>query len=375
MSDTYIPDPYLNVPASPVLFSASVESPEPNEQETERDVNETMAKIRETTFNNSGVVIRSVHAKSHGVVTGTLVVSNNLPPVLAQGLFAAAGIYPVLMRFSTTPGDIMDDSVSTPRGLAVKVIGVKGERVAGSEADLTQDFVLVNGPAFQRHNVAGFLKDLKLLEPTTDKMEGVKKAASAVFRGTEAILEAFGGKSAKIVSLGGQPATHILGETFYSQVPILFGSYIAKIGVFPVGSVAALTGTGLDLDGKPNGIREAVREHFSGQSGTWEIKVQLCTDLATMPVEDASVVWSEDESPYLTVATIQVEPQDSWSAQKINAIDEGLSFSPWHALAAHRPLGSVMRARKRSYIESANFRAKQNGKPISEPRSAEDLPA
>src|SRR5258708_6928935 len=41
------------------------------------------------------------------------------------------------MRFSTIPGDILDDSVSTPRGLAIKVIGVEGERLEGSEARST----------------------------------------------------------------------------------------------------------------------------------------------------------------------------------------------------------------------------------------------
>jgi hypothetical protein len=67
--------------------------------------------------------------------------------VVKQPLFATPGRYPIVIRFSTIPGDILDDSVSTPRGLAVKIIGVKGERLTGSEGDVTQDFVLVNGPA------------------------------------------------------------------------------------------------------------------------------------------------------------------------------------------------------------------------------------
>jgi len=46
----------------------------------------------------------------------------------------------------------LDDSVSTPRGLARKVIGVEGERREGSEGDVTQDYVLINGPAFGAPN-------------------------------------------------------------------------------------------------------------------------------------------------------------------------------------------------------------------------------
>ena len=86
--------------------------------------------------------------KPTGILEGYLEVDADLPFELAQGLFATPGRYPVVMRFSTVPGDILDDSVSTPRGLSVKIIGVKGERLSGSEGDVTQDFLLVNGPAF-----------------------------------------------------------------------------------------------------------------------------------------------------------------------------------------------------------------------------------
>ena len=38
----------------------------------------------------------------------------------------------------------------------------------------------------------------------------------------------------------------------------------------------------------------------------WEIGVQLCVDLKTMPIEDASIVWPEDQSPYVPVARLRV---------------------------------------------------------------------
>ncbi|WP_159107365.1 hypothetical protein [Azospirillum sp. B506] len=49
----------------------------------------------------------------------------------AQGLFARAGNCPATLRLSTTPGDILPDNVSTPRGLVVKMPGVSGERLPG----------------------------------------------------------------------------------------------------------------------------------------------------------------------------------------------------------------------------------------------------
>ena len=35
-------------------------------------------------------------------------------------------------------------------------------------------------------------------------------------------------------ALGGHPETNILGETFYSQAPIRYGDYLAKVAVAPV---------------------------------------------------------------------------------------------------------------------------------------------
>ena len=92
-----------------------------------------------------------------------------------------------------------------------------------------------------------------------------------------------------------------------------------------------------------------------------------------MPIEDASVIWPEETSPYIPVARLKVEPQSSWKPSIVSSIDEGLAFSPWHGLAAHRPLGSVMRARRTTYTSSAEFRGKHNGCPMHEPKAVAAL--
>lgn len=367
--------PPASLPAAPLPYDPAYERPEKDEADTIAALGETMRSINRTTFKDYGHGVRSVHAKSHGLLRGELRVLDNLPPQLAQGIFAKPGTYPLVMRLSTVPGDILDDSVSTPRGMAIKVVGVDGERLPGSEGDVTQDFVLVNGPAFSAPDAAHFLKSLKLLAKTTDKAEPLKKAVSATMRGVEKAVEATGHKSPTVISLGGQPETNLLGETYYSQVPMLFGQYMAKIAVAPVSpDLAALANAPLDVNGKPNGLREAVIAHFRERGGEWELRVQLCTDLDTMPIEDASVVWPEDQSPYVAVARVTVPPQPAWNEERAAAIDDGLAFSPWHGVVAHRPIGSVMRARKPVYEKLAKTRAQENGRTIGEPRSADDLP-
>lgn len=377
MSSLMPPDLPPNFPpTSPLPYKSSYEMSEEEEDETQIGLLKTLRHISDITYKDSGHATRSVHAKSHGLLHGEMSVVDNLPPVLAQGIFSTPGTWPVVIRLSTIPGDVLDDAVSTPRGMAIKLIGVKGERLAGSEEDVTQDFLLVNGsPTFAAPRAKEFLGSLKLLASTTDKAPGLKKVLSSVLQSTEKVLEAAGGKSGTIIALGGHPETHILGETFFSQVPILFGDYMAKFSVVPVSSgLTELTGAVVDLNDKPNGLREAVIDFFAHNNAEWELRVQLCTDIEKMPIEDASVAWPEELSPYLTVARISVPSQVAWSEGRSKAIDDGMSFSPWHGVVAHRPLGSIMRLRKAAYEMSAQFRAEHNRLAVTEPKNMDDSP-
>jgi len=181
-----------------VRYTPQVEQPEDDEAETTQGLIQTLRSISEQTLADGGHALRSVHAKAHGVLRGELEVSGSLPEYLAQGLFAKPGRYPVVMRFSTIPGDILDDSVSTPRGLAIKIVGVEGDRLEGSESDVTQDLVLVNGPAFGAPNAKKFLSTLKLLAKTTDRAEGFKKVVSGALRGVPSVFAKDGhGKTAQ----------------------------------------------------------------------------------------------------------------------------------------------------------------------------------
>lgn len=359
--------------SQPVRFSPSVEQPMPDEAETIAGLKEQFEKILDTTSQDYQHAVRSVHAKGHGLARGALIVADGLPPELAQGMFATPGRHEAILRFSTNAGDILDDSIRLPRGVALKVLGVEGARLPGSEGDTTQDFVMVNAPAFAAPDAKKFLGNLKLLAGTTDKAEGAKKLLSAVLRSFEAALEAVGGKSTLLSTLGGAKPVHPLGATYFSQTPYRYGDYIAKFQLAPVSAIRDFADATINASGRPDAIREAVNELLLEQGGTWELRAQLCTDLEKMPVEDASVVWDEDESPYRTVATLEVPPQAGWAYGESERIEDQLSFAPWHGLAAHQPLGGVNRARKEPYKFSADYRGRFNGCPMHEPRTLEDL--
>lgn len=364
------------MPQSPVRFDPSVEKIEPDEGETQSGLNAAFREIVETTSKDYGHAVRAVHAKAHGIARGTLTVHSDLAPELAQGLFATPGEHEAILRISTNAGDILDDSISLSRGMALKILDVEGTRLPGSEGDSTQDFVMVNGPVFAAPTPKKFLGNLKLLSKTTDKAEGLKKALSATFQVIEAGLEAVGTKSTLISSLGGAKQVHPMGETYYTQTAFRYGDHIAKFSLVPVSpALTAITGDTISTHNRPDAIREAVGEVMIEQGGTWELRVQLATDLEAMPIEDPTVRWDEAESPFVTVATLVVPPQLSWEHGHTEHTDDALSYSPWHGLAAHQPLGGINRARKGAYEFSADFRGEFNGCPVHQPKALADLPA
>ncbi|MES2755073.1 MAG: catalase family protein [Pseudomonadota bacterium] len=363
------------MPASPVRYDPSAEQPTPDEAEAIENLKASFRHILDTTSKDYGHAVRSVHAKGHGIVSGTFKVLDDLPPELAQGLFATPGEYEAIVRFSTAPGDILDDAVSSPRGVAVKVLAVPGERLGEPDGG-EQDFVMVNGPVFGAATPADFAKNLKLLAATTDRVEGAKKALSATLQVVESALETVGLKSSLITQLGGAPEVHPLGETYFSQVAFRYGDYIAKFALVPVSlGLTERTGDIVNVSGRPDAIRENVCEVMIEQGGAWELRVQLCTDLDTMPVEDPTVEWDAQQSPFRPVATLSVAPQQAWTDGLSQAQEDRLSFSPWHGLVAHQPLGGINRARRENYEFSASYRADFNTCPVHDVRALADLPA
>ncbi|MEP7184389.1 MAG: catalase family protein [Rhodanobacter sp.] len=356
----------------PVAYRDDLENIDADEAEIEQKLNTTFDVILERIAEDYGHAVRAVHAKAHGILVGELTIDEGLSPELAQGIFADTGTHSVYLRLSTNAGDILPDAISLPRGLAIKVLDVAGERLPGAEGK-TQDFIMVNGNVFQAKTAKTFLGGLKLLAQTTDRIEGTKKVLSATLRGVRHVLDAVGLESPTVNSLGGAPNVEPLGETYYSVTPFRYGDYVAKFSLKPIApAMTALSGKEIDVDGREDAIREEVRKEMRGMDATWEFRVQLCRDLDKQPIEDPTVEWDEDEAPFQRVGILHVSAQDSWDAQSVDRVNERMRFSVWTGLAAHQPLGNINRARRMAYLHSADFRARVNGCPYHEPASSQD---
>ena len=346
----------------PLPYDASYEQPSPEEAKILKETIEVLTDIMRKTYASEGHAMRSVHTKSHAILKGELEVYEDLPPYLAQGLFTKAGKYPLVARLSSQPGDVLPDSVSTPRGFSIKIAGVEGERINGSEEADTQDFILVNSSPVFPQTPQQFLDGMKRFDALTNKADWFKEALSKTLRTAGKVSEALGGPDSVMAGLGGQPEKHPMGDTYYSQAALLYGDYMAKISFTPISSnLKALKDSPIDVDKDDYAIRNLLKDFFSTNGGEWEVGVQLSTDLEKMPIEDTTVEWPQEESPYLPVGKITILQQDAWNDDKAAVADDKMLFSVWHGLAAHRPLGAIQRIRKDAYKESAKFRRSMYG--------------
>lgn len=91
--------------------------------------------------------------------------------------------------------------------------------------------------------------------------------------------------------------------------------------------------------------------------------MQLQLDPKKQPLEDTSVEWREEDSPFVPVGMISLPQVDLLGTSPVSIAAAGreaycnaLAFTPWHGLETNRPLCNIMRARKPVYMKSAEFR-------------------
>jgi hypothetical protein len=355
-------------------YNPNVEVIQPQEEDDIAAIREIFTELRTYAFDKHRHGLRDAHAKSHGIVRGLLRIHEELPGELRQGLFAQPRDLPAIIRFSTAPGDIAPDGIGAACGMAIKVLDVDGQKVLPGSAR-TQDFLLVNHPTISSGDVHTYRRDQALLLKAQKAPEEAQIAVTSLLRAGAKLLRSVG-----IVKAGGpagqaKPHTHLLGESYYSQGALRFGDHVAKIAAVPVSAnLIALTGQHVPVL-QPSALRDHTSQFFASGQGRWEIRAQLATELSVTPIEDASVDWPQDVTPYRTVATLIVDPQISYSPERRVYADDDLSFNPWHCLLEHQPLGSIQRVRKPVYDDSDHDRHRLNARPRREPNTIDDLPA
>jgi hypothetical protein len=110
-------------------------------------------------------------------------------------------------------------------------------------------------------------------------------------------------------------------------------------------------------------LRAAMKLNLETRDAFLDFYVQPQLDPVEQPIEDATQLWQT--SPQI-VATIRI-PCQSFDSPEQMEFCENLSFNPWHALTEHRPLGSLNRLRRETYVALSAFRHGENHVPCVEP--------
>jgi hypothetical protein len=324
------------------------EYPPPDEQaDAEELAQRLIAKI--TADNPTGLMLRDAHPKMHGLVKAEFCIEPNLPPQLAVGLFKEAKTWPAWIRFSNQNGTPQSDTKGDIRGMAIKLMGVPGEKILDEDKQAaTHDFLLISAPVLVTADVKEFLKLIKGLMGNFFTMTW--------FFATH-------WRAAKNLLCAMKKAANPLQLRYWSTTPYLFGAGCAvKYSAIPVFNQP----DAIPADGGDNLLRQAMVRQLSQTGATFDFCVQFQTDADCMPIEDAGALWKETESPFRKVATIKISAQQFDNAAR-DEYGENLSFTPWHALPEHRPLGGVNRGRKIVYKAVSIFRHGKNKAVRQEP--------
>ncbi|HEX5373929.1 MAG TPA: catalase family protein [Aquabacterium sp.] len=312
------------------------------------DTAATVSMIRDMVqkgFDTTGHAFRDAHRKAHGCVKARFTVAPQLPPTLAQGLFAQARSYDAVIRYSNG-SQVQDDTKGDARGMAIKVMGVDGPKLLGDEAGArTQDFLLMNHPVFFVRNARDYV--------------GFQKAISGGAWTTAGWLTThIFHEGAILLAIQNRKMTNPLNARYWSTTPSRLGTQQVKYS-----AVSCTSGSFTDVSTGPDLLRENMEAHLARQGACFDFKVQTRTQPTKMPIEDPTIEWKESAAPFTTVARIEIPPQQVEQGEAC----EIRSFTPWHSLAEHRPLGGIQRVRKATYLEISRLRHDLNGQPRVEP--------
>ncbi|MFJ4849548.1 MULTISPECIES: hypothetical protein [unclassified Streptomyces] len=303
-----------------------------------RDLADIVVGVQRANKEKSGSQVsrRTFHAKIVvGVDNAELRFRTDLPADLHAGHFVAGTQLPVIVRLSNASGTIRSDVVPDLRGAALKI-----SHPGGSEHDL----LMTSFPVSHARDATQFVEIARI---------GAGPEHLVMSR----MLEAFGpSETARIVGnlrQANRPSPSLALESYWSRGAILWGD--AGPVRFRISPLAGPEPTSAPPQNSNDGLRTEFAARLSGSSVRFALHIQKYVNERLTPIEDGSVEWMEDDSPWLGVATLTIPVQDILGERGLANCDrvDSLAFNPWHAPPEFRPLGNLNRARRTVYSASA----------------------
>jgi hypothetical protein len=299
-----------------------------------------LSRVRSMRKLRRGSAVPDSKPAKHALLRATFSVRPDIPAELQHGVFIPGSRYAAWLRVPN------EDESGDPSG--VSSLGIKLERVGAlgdlidaglpdSSAAACQDFVLSSHRTF----FAKDLRDYTVLRSILDTRDARARARGmsvfALRRPREALIAA-----RRWLHGSDRP----LERDYHSMTAFALGPQLAvKYCLQPLTAADA---------SRPLGETLAQRlDPAHGES----LSLEFCAIVPSrdvLPVEDPRIDWETAGANRIVIARIDVERQDLRSPERLQLADS-LTFTPWHTLEAHRPLGGFNRARLE--IDRANARA------------------
>lgn len=350
----------------------------PEEPQQIQSIVELTLKQLQMRYPGQSKMLRGVHAKAHGCVAAVFQVRPDVPRPYKQGVFAAPGkSFAARIRFSNAATLVLPDSdlrdgtvVHGSRGMAIKLLGIEGPPLGHVHGALTQDFLMINQPVFAFANVEDYEVLSRVLVEHNDNpgpffQQRLPKPGDAAPSPSQLRALATAAIIQRIRSAGADgapapfqtPPASPVDNTYFSAAPFMLGKhFVMRFRVRPQKPSTAQP----DVNDKDY-LRTALAKRLQDTSlgpvvFDFEAQVRAAIDIdPDRDIENASVDWPEC-IPFTPLATLTI-PLQVFDTPEGNAACESLVFTPWHGLAAHRPLGGINRLRRSVYEASAMFRS------------------
>ncbi|MCU4336105.1 catalase family protein [Acinetobacter dispersus] len=339
----------------PTIDTGLGEKLQPNENILAEQIAEQIGQSIRQKY-TAGHALRDAHPKAHGCVRAEFHVSKSLPSSLAKGIFIPDKSYSAWIRFSNASGDATQaDNKKDARGMAIKILGVNGRKILENDDQaMTQDFIMINHPVFFVNEPQRYLS---FIEDVNSKSM-LKRLQIPFTLGLQGTINAVKASNSKI--------SNPIQARYWSMVPYQLGLGADRQAVKY--SARPCTPNKVEIPNKPSHdfLRETLRKNLETSDACMEFLIQPRTT-SKMLVEDSMTEWKEDKAPFYQIATIHISKQ-IFDTPEQNKFCENLSFTPWHALPEHRPLGAINRLRKVIYENISTIRHEMNAVPREEPQ-------
>jgi len=291
----------------------------------------------------TGTIYRDAHPKADGCVKAKFTVNPGLGAPLSQGMFKKPQTYDAIIRFSNGNEDRgRPDTKGDGRGMAIKVFGIPETPITQDpQGPPSQDFIMISHPTFLVADPNNYRTLIGYVDSENKLTQFLSPVLSFLSLGWTGTKNEIATTSLKI--------DNPLNTRYWSMVPYQLGTSPSAVAVKYSAAPCVASPVVVPDTNDPNYLRHAMAATLAqGSPGAcMKFMVQPRTSDA-MSVEDSRYEWLESEAPFYQVATITI-PAQNFDTPQQNSACEQLSYSPWHALPEHKPLGAVNRMRKVIY--------------------------